>query len=602
MNRVVIFQTSSTVKVNEVMPHFSRYGIMVIQHQDKDVSMEDVYRMYSDTSSSSSFSMNVFAVIREKTHLFNHHTSQNAVLSHLELVDHISTLTVYRPTKNELIKYTETTSGYIDRLSRGVAGGDVFGWDDMFVVTALHETYHSLRKRGLKISSRDLVVSHFLIQHVHYKNLIDLKHNPQNFDQSVSFETDGMVDLYTHLIQNNPAIKKYGIHNIISHVFSDGIYFMAPKNRRLKLNWNPGLNPLPLVRKEDDPLHEITYAVHDMGHFAFRPDLIWIGDAEDPSSQQLQRKIYLMTRMMSEAITLPTADMFFVHGVLESGNEYSSREMRRIYPLFEAIVRNNKNVVDTGLYERILHASTHYTLLGDETYFQDLITGNDIHILTAFMEKYSQFFIQDYIWTERNLRQLESESDLSLQWWKMVSIINDRFDLGLKTVTDYIKELESIHPNLSSMNDVDLVNAIFNHVLMNRVTPIINNSKDVTSFENDLARAFIRYMCNQLHLFIRYSQVPTAHSYKMMIFKTIDAISDGTIKVTSEVISSVRSFINEFIEECVKCRVMTPDDAVTFSQLYAVVDPFIVNYDIRHERSLKEVSHNILSSTNIITY
>jgi inosine/xanthosine triphosphate pyrophosphatase family protein len=629
--RYIIFATSNLDKVDEVEPHFRRYGIKIIQYIKRE---NDDVTIIENIFTENPF-MNIYAIIREQTSLFEKNTKNLTSIHHFQPVDHVSTLHVSmirNKTVIEKLVYEYTTSGVIKLdLGSTTIGQKIFGWDDIFYLESCQKNYHELRKNLIKISSRDMVISKFLKEKIYYKNLIDLKHNPQKFTQSISFDTDGIILMYEDLFNKNPAIKIYGIDKIIKYNFEEGVYVSAPMNRRIKLNWNPGFNPIPLVRKEKDLLHEITYAVHDMGHFAFKPDLIFTGQNLNPLVEKLNKKLYLINRMMSEAITLPFADMFFVKSVLDSNNDYVTKAERKIYPLFERIMKINPITIDSNTendeiilekllqyYKPILRANVYYCVLGNKSKFISLLkketatlnggshskvalSPTDVSIgetepeFEQYDKKYSQFFIQDYRWTNQNYKQMTKDSHLHQKWWLIVANINDKFSLGFVSIDIFRNSLCRF--KIDKLSDEDLVDVIFEFIFGNNIIPIFK-AKYSATITNNLTKAFIRYLCNQIFIFIKYDYVPYANSYLDTILKLVDDIYQKNINTTNELINNVRSYIKTFLTKCVNSNAMTIDDASTFEELYSMVDPFIVNYDKEYEQPLNIVAKKILSGND----
>ncbi|XWV26649.1 hypothetical protein QJ857_gp0411 [Tupanvirus soda lake] len=608
MDRYTIFVTTNSSKIIEVLPHFERYGIKVVQHEMSNMDDETVIKNVLEKSPN----INIFAIIRETTLLYQKGTHEFAdIKRNFQVVDHLSILHVSMVKNNEIVQklcYDYYTPGIIRFNYNKTDDTDVFGWDDIFYLDSCQKNYHELRKEGIKISSRDMVISQFLKDKLYYRNLIDLRHNPQNLNQSVSFETNGLITMYTDLLEKNVATKLYGIDKIIKFNFQEGCYVSSPMNRRIKLNWNPGLNPIPLVRKEKDPLHEMTYAIHDMGHFAFKPDLIFTGCHDNQQTEELNRKLYLINRMMSEAITLVFADMFFVKSVLESGNDYPTRDERKIYPMFEKIIENNLMIMECDFsndsciqknlvlyFKKIMHANTKYCILGDKTKYMELLNGEKPEF-NNYDKKYSQFFIQDYRWTNQNYKQMIKDSTLHKKWWSLVSTINDKFSLGLISIDTLRISLAKFKPH--RLTNDKLVDLVFNYIFENNIVPIFTQEYPNT-IKNNLTKAFIRYLCNQIFIFIKYSYVPLANDYLCTILKLVDDIYLKNIITDHQLINGVRSYIKTFLDSCVYSNAMTVDDATTYNQLYSIVDPFIVEYDKEYKWPLDIVAAKILNGDDL---
>src|SRR5262249_16236090 len=148
------------------------------------------------------------------------------------------------------------------------------------------------------------------------------------------------------------------------------------------------------------------------------PDLIYTGQTDD-----LSRRIYIIARMMSEAITLVLADMLFVDSLASSGHEYDWGK-RRIYPLF----------LDLGIdltpgpgllpnLETLLRANGRYCLRGDDGGYRELLAARaaGTENLERFKEKYMPFFVEDFRWTVRNWTNFAARADFFRRWWSAVS-------------------------------------------------------------------------------------------------------------------------------------------------------------------------------------
>jgi hypothetical protein len=87
---------------------------------------------------------------------------------------------------------------------------------------------------------------------------------------------------------------------------NEGMFPKVWKYSRQKNYWNlPYNSGIPIVPKKDE-IHEGTFMFHDIFHFLFMDPLLTFHET------QLEKKVYIMHRMMSEAITLVMADMFLI--------------------------------------------------------------------------------------------------------------------------------------------------------------------------------------------------------------------------------------------------------------------------------------------------
>jgi adenylate kinase len=186
-----------------------------------------------------------------------------------------------------------------------------------------------------KVSARDMALSKWIRDRLHYKKHQDLKHSPLNPKTTVHLadmenESDVWSFIQKHKLLNNAWIEKSGLGNLYRFVCNKGIFFRSPITRRAKNYWCPGLNAgLPLVAKRD-PVHEATFMIHDLNHFVL-PDLIFTG-----KHSSTNKSVYIAFRMISEATTMVLADILFVDTLIRDtslGLADYDWSARRIYPL-----------------------------------------------------------------------------------------------------------------------------------------------------------------------------------------------------------------------------------------------------------------------------
>ena len=307
---------------------------------------------------------NVLSVLFDETIIYNEQTNKRinrvSKKNDGELV-YAQTI-LYYLSGQEVLKFTsQPHQGVIDYSSQKKEE-HVFGWDDIFILRPLGVSYHELKKRGMKNHSREDVLSDFARSHLYFTNLKKMNYSTflQKEVVDFSFQIFDFVD--TNKWLNTASVKELHLDRLFQYALNNGGFFRAAKNRRQKNYWTPGLNAgIPLVAKKDE-IHEITFFVHDLCHFV-QPDLIYSGE-EHP----LYEKVYIIHRMLSEAITLVLADMLFVETLEKEGVNYDFSK-RKIYPLYQAIKRKNKAVK----LEEILQANIAYCILGEDKLYRNLM-------------------------------------------------------------------------------------------------------------------------------------------------------------------------------------------------------------------------------------
>lgn len=317
-------------------------------------------------------------------------------------------------------RYRREIEGWLDH-TRHVEAEDVFDWDALFVVAATGLTYDQMRRRGLKSSARDLLVSDFLIAHLYFDERVDLAWTPQRPERAVDFERSVADFLAAHEHVDRDAMAPYGLTALLDHVTADGVFFRASENRRQRNYWAPGLNGgIPLTPKRD-AVHEITFMVHDLMHQVL-PDLVFTGvpDGEDHATW---RNVYSAWRMISEAFTLVLADMLFVDGLARSGLDYDFGK-RKIWPLFACLSLDFERDRDASL-RRLLHANTRYALAGDDSEWRELRAPgvDDARFEAALADyegKYEGYFRADWSWTVNNFEAMAARSEVFERWARLV--------------------------------------------------------------------------------------------------------------------------------------------------------------------------------------
>lgn len=595
MRRTVVFLTKCIHKIPEVKQHFDKYGVDLITIPDKKSETQKILQLFPNC--------NIIAIISEKSTLVTPGTNFPSRLHHLEPAVHLSVLNVVFIKNNQVEKtreYSWRTLGYIDLYSDSKPSN--FGWDNIFFLKSCDKNYRQLASDNIKISSRDICITLFIKDRLYYTKKIDLAFNPQSYTRSVDFANiDTMRELVCSKIQEIPKMTDYGITKMLSYVFENGVYFSSPINRRIKLSWIPGILPIPFTRKDRDPMHEFTYFIHDCGHYAIRPDLIFTGN-----HNRLNYLCYIIMRMMSEAITIVIADMVFTEAIIKSGKTYATLADRKISPLFQEL----NIILDTGdddiflanLY-KLLQANVFYCLMGNDCYYTALLKKNEFgHVSTTacmaleeYKKKYSQFFIQDYRWTENNYLQMVNQSDIQKEWYRNVQQINLKYGLNLLSVDAFVAKME-FTPADADRKPAELIQLAFDYVFENNVKKFFSQKNVDTIKANDTTRAFARYMCNQIYIFKKLSFYDKSKICEQKIMNYL--MQDNLVKITVEDIKNIRGYYQQYLETCQENNFITMDDLSTYDEVYPTVEPFIVDYDTEYPETLFTVADKILSRTN----
>lgn len=580
--RIVICLSNNPRKLPEVRRNLERYGVETFQAPN--IEHHDLIRRLLQINLPQ---ISVKAVTRETTRLYKQGSYVLADCADMEPVDHLSSLACYTLDSNSGAicrdDYCWITTGFIDQDRRQT--DDVFGWDDIFVVKALQMSYQKLLQRGAKISSRDMVYSQYLREHLYYRKHIDLTETPLEQGQTIDFNIDvaAFVDRNPYL--SNSAARTCGLTQLFKYVAEQGVFFRSPVNRREKNYWLPGLNAgIPLVPKSD-PVHQITFMAHDFGHMLI-PDLIVAG----PLTAQ-QRRCYIVYRMLSEALTLVLADMLFVDSLARAGITYDYSK-RKIYPLFKAcgLELSEPQQIEQNL-KKLLWANTRYCLRGDDSEYRKLLAeaGSDTSSLQAFQTKYMPFFVEDYRWTERNLACLESQAAQLQNWWSTVEPIANSYGLGLETTAVFSQGLAE--------DPDDCIAQCFERVYQNRIKPALSTISEPGSEQQRRSKAFARYMIGQLSLCSHFSYVSSTAAYQDKLVKTL--LDKANVGFSLDEVNHMRAFFGQYVDSLVEHNQLQLDDALTYKQVHPLFEPFYVFYDEDPQfyEGLPEISERILTQS-----
>uniref|UniRef100_A0A7S3P8R9 Uncharacterized protein n=1 Tax=Amphora coffeiformis TaxID=265554 RepID=A0A7S3P8R9_9STRA len=502
--------------------------------------------------------------------------------------------------------HTNQVEGYIDKSKRQAPSSScdsVFGFDDIFVVKATNLSYHEKKLTGCKCSPRDANLSAYCANHIHYKTRKQWSHllsSPDNRHQrtiSIGYD-DGMA--CASFLQKSPLLQHDAVATLrpcFTAVVNDGAFFRAAQSRRQVNYWCPGLNAgLPFVPKSD-LIHELTFLCHDWGHFLI-PDLVTTGGSVSASSHQLlQKRVYVVWRMLSEAITLVFADMLLAEALRRSGVEYDWNK-RAIWPLFAATrldpFPESPNVdVTLSVFKTLLRANAYYCLLGDDSEYRKLLsqakaqtnrleeTPLDEHeALKNFKEKYMPFFVEDYRWTSSNYDSMSSRSESFTRWWELVAPIRDALRNAqrgsqLETVEEVIATL-GLNSNLTGRQ---LMERILDYLFETKLAPAFLGDSKVADPAILRRNALGRYMIGQMHLLVRYPFLPESKVYGQKLQQILCRLISQDNGVSQRQCAAVRSLYDQFVDILEEKGLITADDACVFSEICPLFEPCYVDYD-----------------------
>lgn len=567
MNTVII--TSSKHKKKELTHYFDEINIPTLYFKN--------YEQFEEKRNSNE----EYLVLQEQTTLLNKKTKKSVIdFALFQEVIHKSELKI-SIIKNEMINcqhYQSKVEGYLvphKRNSNLDLNSNIYNWDDIFVPKNSNLTYQEMKEKGIKNSARDLVFALFAEENediFKLKNKVDLNFNKVNAQDVISFEP-----FVSELFKNNQYYKichkNDFLNNVVEHVIDKGLFVKKAENRSQKNYWLPGLNAgLPLVAKKDE-IHELTFMFHDLMHFIY-PDLI-VTDLSESSKRK-----YIISRMMSEAITIVLADMFFVSLLSKNNVEYDFSK-RKIFPLFDnlkfpfEINGDNFKEMKGFLWEHVVFA-----LLGDEALLRLAIKNQKV--FDDYKEKYQPFFKEDYIWTEKNYQNMLGNVDANKIWYDEIKS-RSTFNVDLKSAEEYLSGEFKQCRNLT-----EEVRVVFEDMMKKLKS---YGCYQVYPTSSPKLNAFRSYMLGQINIFYKYDP----HYNDIFKDAIYNELNNANGKSDDEIISEVREIYELYLSKLVEDKLITNYRKDQYKNIYPMFSPFYVFYDRNNDQTFNDVLNSIFN-------
>jgi len=578
---MIIVVTENARKVTELRQIFGRYNIALEQVRRDAFDEADLPQWFRDRPK-------LKAVLDETSRLTRRDDTDKLsdwrdTRHHLLPVVNRGRLVAWTPSDEGVQKkiYERQIVGWIDHTA-SAEDDEVFDWDAVFVVAATGVTYDHMRRRGLKNSVRDLVTADFLITHVYFDQRVDLNWSPRHQAQTVDFDSSVAEFIDSNALVDRSAMAPYGLSALLDHVLADGVFFRSAENRRQRNYWAPGLNGgIPLTPKSD-PVHEITFMMHDIMHQAL-PDLVFTGipQGEDPG---LWRNVYCVWRMLSEAFTIVLADMLFVDGLVRSGLEYDFAK-RGIWPLYAVLDIDFTEGIEPPL-RKLLWANARYALLGDTQGLRALArpgvsTQAFDAALADYCGKYEGYFRADWRWTVDNFDAMVTRGDVFGRWGAMVG--PELFErCGLSRLDDLAREV-STDRNCDSGTLDGIVSAVFERAFA-RIADRVQ-SPACRSDEAPAANGARRFFVGQALLFATWDFLPNARQTGLTMMRTLRGPLDRIA------IERLERLYAANLDQMVARQMISEDDRRTWLGAHPLFDPSYVSYDAKGDpQPLAEVA------------
>lgn len=372
-------------------------------------------------------------------------------------------------------------------------------------------------------------------------------------------------------------------HHLINFVMNErGLFLKTRDNPSQKNYFNTSLNWwLPVIKKKDE-IHEWTFMLHDIFHLLLPdPILQW-------NENEQEKKVYIVSRMIWEAISLVMADMLSIeHAWLEKS--WYDVEKRKIYPL----VQQKRNSIDSLTnIKKTAYANAIYCIFWDISKLQDIFWNWDA--LTDYNNKYKKFFSWDYQWNEHNVKSFFRqwhENKYKPTWYlyanELMQLISADAVETSESRLSFDKLFEYYRKHIES---VILYCQDFNEVATTKI-------------------ALEKYLHWQVLLRHKYSVV-LSQEYDLKHFDqqyqlSIDQIKRAwTMEELSQLFNTINQILLSMIDFLVQQKTVLPHHAKTYQQYIPHFEPMYVWYDWQDAEYelLDSISRRILGNDFVSSY
>lgn len=558
IKKYVVLKTTSPEKFDEIRPHFIKYNI--------ECTLE-----YLSSSPP-------IAVIKEHSELTKHEDGTASITSSLVVEQVEGTGSDSRLILKRV--YVSKAHGFLT-LNGSLQNEQPkpWGYDAQFIPDGIMTSYYHLKKKGLKISPRDMNIGQFLQDFVHY-NTNKWTFKELKVARPIDIEADYRKILHDFFdFDSQKGFIGYNFwHKLVNSAVSGGLFIRVSNTKKMNNYWWPvGNAGLPMTSKPKDPMHEKTYMMHDIFHFLV-PDLLYTGNMNGVANYEWS---YTLHRVMTECFTLVLADMFYVHYITINGLIYKTVEGRKIYPIFEAIYGKRTDVFTEDILEEVVRASVSYGLYGSDSGFTGLFVKYNgtykldefRNLLKNFQDKYDYYLIQDLKWTVHNATYMKAHSK------KYQYLKHNRLDPIIKRLEIVTLDSLNLGPEKPEKLDVEyFIEVGLNQLKRSMTKPFY---PDNTILKNK----FLRWVLGQLCFFEHYESIPIVDGIKEKYYKMVEEVlSENNINVTQNKIRNFRYQWDYLMDKCVEMQIITVDESKQFKEVFPIFDPqYISSYEDRSE-------------------
>lgn len=386
--------------------------------------------------------------------------------------------------------------------------------------------------------------------------MISANYLPKRKEINIDFSTN-LEDYVYNKCEYVKDIAKINLEldKLIRQALANGLFFRNSDNHSSFNYWQPLSNAgVPAVPR-GDYIHELTFFIHDILHHLI-PDLQITGRSE------LDKKVYIIERMLGEGVCLVLADMYFIDALKKLGIDYDF-DKKNIYQGFNALRKNS-------LYDNLI-GNVMFCTLGIKDYFK--IDKKYEKDLDKYLEWFSPVYISDLKWTLSNVNSKLCRASSTFAWF------NDYKDIipgGLSNDNQYMLSTSYIIDKLKLTNEQseeELTKKIFDYVYEN----ILNFKGDIKESIENKKKRFYGFQSK-----IAYDYSLDKELYKSLIIK-------GDYEEFEKI-------YYRDLEELLKKRLITEKEYNIFKEVYPHHTACFISYTSKY---VEDVDIETYSKNNI---
>lgn len=412
-----------------------------------------------------------------------------------------------------------------------------------------------------KTNSYD-TIEDFITNSIFYKNKRNLYYFPLENpdDKTVNLDISLM-----NIIENNKVLSRLLNHEKFSRYLKYcarfGIFFRFSDNKITRLYWNPTLNAgMPFSPKEKDPMYELVFFLHDVGHFLLT-DLIFTGHKIDKYSKQ----IYVLWRLIGESFTLTINEMLCVD-YLKDFEEYKSQQKLsydKPYKLYQILKPHS--------FRELLYASCLFFCLNDKSGYDKLIDVTNpkhLEIYEDFLKRYDPVSKRGKEWTNMNFDNMVVMKDDYIKWYSKIQEFDEELEFRtIEEFYDYYTE---------EKNDIQILDHLFTYAFY-KIDNIFNNYTKISKICDKYrkVKAFKRLIIGNLFLLIKHKCESV--NYFVEEIKKLPMSSEGNMEHTDEIISLLIKKYEEEVKNLYDQKKITFNEYNIYKNIYIMIPPNIIS-------------------------